>query len=155
MFLGPDIANRTAAELACVQETGSSSSFNSGVMLLNRDYMTCRSPELVEFVRERGFYDQEHRSFDQVFLNRFFAGVWDALPLEFNWRPWQGISSAAQIVHFHGPKPKRIDAIINGHAGPAEEHLRERLLENREEYEHYVALYASYLAKAPALEAGD
>lgn len=31
--------------------------------------------------------------------------LWDALPVEYNWKPYWDESNHAQIVHFHGPKP--------------------------------------------------
>ena len=42
--------------------------------------------------------------YDQLALNDFYAGCWDHLPLEWNWKPYWGHNPDAKIVHFHGPK---------------------------------------------------
>jgi hypothetical protein len=39
---------------------------------------------------------------------------WSRLPLEMNWKPYWGWNPDASIVHFHGPKPQFIEAILSG-----------------------------------------
>ena len=58
-------------------------------------------------------------SFDQHAYREHYRGRWDQLPVEMNWKPYWGRNAAAQIVHFHGPKPFQKYAIAAGTVPPA------------------------------------
>lgn len=146
MFLGPGIETLSTTGIACVEETDEHGSFNSGVMLVARDFMGLQYERLVGLIRSEGFYARRHRSFDQVFLNRHFGRAWDRLPPRFNWRPWQGIHPDARIVHFHGPKPTRIRAILEGRSIPEELPMREVIVRNLDAYRHYQELFEGFLS---------
>ena len=83
---------------------------NSGVMLMNvktllnvhdafNQYIDVNIPELV------------YISFDQEAYIRFFAGKWQSLRLELNWKSYWDENPEAKVIHFHGPKPNEIEQI--------------------------------------------
>jgi GT2 family glycosyltransferase len=83
---------------------------NSGVMLMNVPAMRERLPELRQFI-----IDHLHDGWpgcDQENLRRFYAGEWDKLPLEHNWKPYWGFNQDATIMHWHGPKPMMIRKLL-------------------------------------------
>ena len=87
--------------------------FNSGVMVMNIEEMRRTSTELLiaTIARFRSGFGVGH---DQNDLNSFYFDNWDRLPLEYNWKPYWGVSAEAVIVHFHGPKPDDFWLTING-----------------------------------------
>lgn len=147
MFLDGRIADQHSDSFHAVPEhTGSS--FNSGVMLINKWFWKAHYDGLVGYIRENGFYCREHSSYDQVLLNRYFAGQWGPLPSDFNWRPFQGLSMMASIVHFHGPKPHRINAILKKEALPEEANLVDLINRDRDAYAHYLSKFGENLSLA-------
>jgi lipopolysaccharide biosynthesis glycosyltransferase len=121
--------------------------FNSGVMLINSAGFNAREDAIVSFIRNNNFYDRENSSYDQSMLNLIFKGEWDRLAPECNWRPFQGINDRASIVHFHGPKPHRIAAILDGKAEPYErEKISGLVFEQRDSYAHYLRDFNRYLS---------
>jgi lipopolysaccharide biosynthesis glycosyltransferase len=77
---------------------------NAGVMLMNIRGMSEDEDEFVDYCRANMLKLRES-AWDQGAYREFYAGKWDKLPPEFNWKPYWGDSSKARIVHFHGPKP--------------------------------------------------
>jgi hypothetical protein len=73
----------------------------SGVMMMNLNTMRRDYEGLMARSREMLGGDTPY---DQPALNDFYAGRWDPLPLEWNWKPYWGHNPGAKIVHFHGPK---------------------------------------------------
>lgn len=49
--------------------------------------------------------------------------LWDALPIEYNWKPYWEKFDHAKILHFHGPKPYERDILRSGDAPPHLNHL--------------------------------
>jgi lipopolysaccharide biosynthesis glycosyltransferase len=133
--LAPDLVSPTA-------------SFNSGVMLFNCAGFARSREALVEFFRRHNFFDKIHDSYDQVLLNRFFGQDWDQLPRGLNWRPWQGVSDEASIIHFHGPKPGRVRPILEGRGMEQELAMRRYIEKDQSAYLNHVHAFESFLAKA-------
>jgi hypothetical protein len=87
---------------------------NSGVMVLNIDRLRTLDGDFKHFITAH-LHQLVDQHWDQGAYQRFFgrwsapAAIggprWDALPLEFNWKPYWGRSASASIIHFHGPKP--------------------------------------------------
>ncbi|HEY1631412.1 MAG TPA: hypothetical protein VGF56_08850 [Rhizomicrobium sp.] len=78
---------------------------NSGVLLLNNRTMRVECEPLLDHARNHSF-DFEFSRFgpcDQGALNTFLSGRWERLGLEYNWKPFWGISESAVIAHFVGP----------------------------------------------------
>ena len=40
--------------------------------------------------------------------SHYAINMFDLLPDELNWKPYWGLNSNAEIVHFHGPKPSLV-----------------------------------------------
>ncbi|WP_195759812.1 glycosyltransferase [Paracoccus sp. S-4012] len=123
-------------------------SFNSGVMAINNERFARERPRLIRFFRSKNFYSRKAQSYDQVLLNIHFKRKWNMMPPYLNWRPWQGVDERAKIVHFHGPKPQRIEAILRG------DHLRDEagligyINRDRGAYQAYHDMFRSFLAEA-------
>lgn len=123
-------------------------SFNSGVIIFNRNGFNDVREKVVSVARDHHYYHRVHCSYDQSILNIALADKWESLPAEFNWRPFQGICKQACILHFHGPKPTRISEIMSGKDVP-ESPLMARIVErNYSAYEHYVNIFNSFLIEA-------
>lgn len=73
---------------------------NSGVMLVNVSAMRADYSTLIDFTRHN-----LSLGFDQEILQVFYEGRYQPMDRSLNWKPYWGINSSAQIVHFHGPKP--------------------------------------------------
>lgn len=141
--LGTPVRVAAAAELKDGQP--SPSSFNSGVMLFNLANYRAVNADLIAFCRENGFYRPKQSSYDQVLLNLYYAHKWEVLSPVLNWRPSQGVNPDAEIIHFHGPKPQRVQAILEGNALKGEEHLLPIIERDRAAYDAYIAEFRSYL----------
>jgi len=85
--------------------------FNSGVMLLNVAALRDAYIDLLALARER--LGTPH-AYDQAVYNEFFAGRWERLPVNYNWKPYWGENRDAPIVHFHGPKLPALRYLIHG-----------------------------------------
>ena len=81
---------------------------NTGVMLMNIPGLARDEESFLQYCREN-MSAISRNAWDQGAYREFYAGRWNRLPLEFNWKPYWGDSSDARIVHFHGPKPFQSD----------------------------------------------
>ncbi len=81
---------------------------NAGVMLVNVQGMSEDEDAFFEYCRAN-MAKLRNSAWDQGAYREFYAGKWDKLAPEFNWKPYWGDSSNARIVHFHGPKPFQSD----------------------------------------------
>lgn len=88
---------------------------NSGVMLMNiaglrtidSDFRRFVGDHLAELVDDNWDQGAYRRYFRRSAILTLATGTrWDALPPEFNWKPYWGPNDRAAIVHFHGPKPQ-------------------------------------------------
>lgn len=70
---------------------------------------------------------------------------WNALPVEYNWKPYWENSERAKIVHFHGPKPYERD-ILTSENPPA--HLHHLLPMMRGSYSELSDLWTQTLREA-------
>ncbi len=77
--------------------------FNAGVMLINVPKMRDKYKEFLEMINNGQTATIE--CCDQGYLNDLYRGVFDKLPLEYNWKPYYGYNPNAKIIHFHGIKP--------------------------------------------------
>jgi lipopolysaccharide biosynthesis glycosyltransferase len=122
--------------------------FNSGVMVFNTTYLENDFDELCAFFQAHDFYDKDHNSYDQVLLNKFYENrhIRYLSPI-YNWRPFQGINTEARIIHFHGPKPNRIERILSGDVLAGEVGLLRYIEKDRESYTHYLKAFNKYLSE--------
>ncbi len=81
---------------------------NTGVMLMNTDRLRESLPAFRDYISEN-LDALETESWDEAAYRRFYRDgngpQWDRLAPELNWKPYWGRNGAAQIIHFHGPKP--------------------------------------------------
>jgi hypothetical protein len=87
---------------------------NTGVMLMNTEQLRESLPALREYIIAN--LDQlERESWDEAAYRWFYRDengpMWDRLAPELNWKPYWGSNDAANIIHFHGPKPFQRDYI--------------------------------------------
>lgn len=134
-----------AAEIDRKTFTPSPFSFNSGVMVLDVSHFRATKDDLISFFREHNFFDIAHGSYDQVLLNLYYRQTWTPLSADMNWRPASGINSNAQIVHFHGPKPHRVRAILDRAGIPEEAGLLDIIEHDRVAYNYYTNIFYQYL----------
>jgi lipopolysaccharide biosynthesis glycosyltransferase len=89
---------------------------NTGVMIINVENMRRDHAALMDFATPRlnTFGPLGKGTYDQGILNAYYAGRWSKLPLTMNWKPYWGWNPEASIVHFHGPKPQFIEALLDG-----------------------------------------
>lgn len=77
--------------------------FNAGVLLLNIEGMKEKYLIFKEMMKKR----QRNSSglFDQGYLNELCFSQMEALPTQYNWKPYWGINDKAKLIHYHGMKP--------------------------------------------------
>jgi len=90
---------------------------NTGVMVMNVAALGADLPAFRETIRAQ-LAASARSSFDQHAYRQHYRGRWDQLPAVMNWKPYWGPNAAAQIVHFHGPKPFQKYAIAAGTVPP-------------------------------------
>jgi len=123
--------------------------FNSGVLVMNLPVMRDLLPAFHETIRARLKNDFTYPPHDQGSFNAFYHDKMEWLPVEMNWKPYWGENPQAQIVHFHGPKPRQIDRFKAGidERRPALQALWAR---NPAAYDVYVAEFDAWLREANA-----
>jgi len=132
---------------------GNFEAMNSGVMVMNvealrNDWPAFRATIHAELAASFG------SSFDQHAYRVHYHDRWDNLPAELNWKPHWGRNEAAQIVHFHGPKPFQKYSVTAGQVPPVLAHLA---TDSFFEYalEHDRALLAAQRSTRPKSEPED
>ena len=117
VFLRPvDLSSLRPRYFACAPEFEQNnwSYFNSGVMLMNVTALRNDYPRLRAHI-ERAFLDPANGPFnDQPVYNKLYAGMWDRLDPNYNWKPYWPQNAEAVIFHFHGPKFDTIRDLIDG-----------------------------------------
>ncbi|HVT72669.1 MAG TPA: hypothetical protein VHD61_06000 [Lacunisphaera sp.] len=90
---------------------------NTGVMVMNVDALRGDAAAFRRTVRER-LAESVQSSFDQHAYRVHYRGRWEHLPPVLNWKPYWGRNAAAQVIHFHGPKPFQKYAVAAGVVPP-------------------------------------
>ena len=108
----PDVATVRPRFFAVAPEfaPGDFANMNSGVMVMNVSGMRGVAEEFETFIRA-GM--AEFPAFDQGALQQFFRGRFEPLADTMNWKPYWGINPAAEVIHFHGPKPPHALRLLN------------------------------------------
>ncbi|WP_375408847.1 glycosyltransferase [uncultured Methylobacterium sp.] len=84
---------------------------NTGVMIINVHNMRKISSEFFQFARHEISNLKGEVYHDQFAYNRYFAGRWTPLDPSYNWKPYWGDPSTANILHFHGAKLNAISML--------------------------------------------
>lgn len=113
---------------------------NTGVMIINVESMRKEHAALVEYAAPRlnQLTLMGGGTYDQGILNSYFKRRWSRLPLEMNWKPYWGVNPNASIIHFHGPKPQFIEAIVAGEQQGVPQVYRNIFSKNPEGSLHYL-----------------
>lgn len=125
--------------IACCVEhwRGDRKYFNTGVMVMNLQGMRDTRNRLRGTLLDRLTRMAPHD--DQGMFNVCYRSDMEWMPDEMNWKPYWGVFSEAQIVHFHGPKPQLILEMLNGVRNPAwGPEMVEVFERNPEAYRHYL-----------------
>lgn len=119
---------------------------NSGVLILNVKNMRDSYPAFAKFIVNN--LNAGWPGCDQENYRRFYAGKWDNLPLEMNWKPYWGENNNINILHWHGPKPEIIlEKIIDANLKlyPAWEDLYSR---NKIAYHYFFERWDRYTVQS-------
>lgn len=88
--------------------------FGAGVMLINLEQVRCDYNRFVEHLYRHNFDFAfvGHGPCNQGAWNTFYKDKWERLSPEYDWKPWWGVNPLAKLVHFSGPKPFEIAALL-------------------------------------------
>ncbi len=108
----PSFLGLKPAFFASAPETTADSyeDLNTGVMLMNVKTLRDSLDDFLHYVVTKF---PTFVAYDQCAYKQYYAGRYDLLRPEANWKPYWGWSEAAEIVHFHGPKPAAVRKIID------------------------------------------
>jgi len=109
---------------------------NSGVMLLNTAQLRADYPAFIAYIRAN-----HGPGLDQDMYRRFYAGKWELMPPEFNWRPYWGENRLAHILHWHGIKPAVVRRLLSDPTATTVPALQRLVETNPEGYRHYMTIY--------------
>ena len=143
----PSITSLRPKLFACAPQMirGDYNDMNSGVMLINVKGMRRELPGFSQFIRENlarlGHWDQNA-------LIEFFSGRYDLLPDELNWKPYWGSNTAAEVIHFHGPKPGTVSRALADPAYPMNEIWQSLFDRDHASYVRAVEEWNGYLFQA-------
>jgi hypothetical protein len=131
--------------------------FNSGVMVLNLPSLRRVHEAFTGAIRRRLRGDFRYPAHDQESYNRFFGPrvlnrlqgrTFTPMSPTLNWKPYWGLNPEAQIVHFHGPKPRHIQKFVATEGPSAVSDLYRTLWRRSPEtYAVYVAQWGTYLGE--------
>ncbi len=81
--------------------------------------------------------------------NTFYKGSWGRLGPEYDWKPWWGYNSNAKIIHFSGPKPNEVKAILSNLDENPNENERQKInryviRQNPDSYKKYLQIWNRY-----------
>ena len=113
---------------------GNYRAMNTGVMLMNTRNLGRTLPGFSSYIRSHleqlcaGTWDQDayreyYRFPRQQWCQPWSFYQWTPLPEILNWKPYWGKNPAAEIVHFHGPKPFMQEAVARGEIPEAYQQL--------------------------------
>ncbi len=126
---------------------GDYSDMNSGVMLMNVPAMRAEFPAFRESI-----VNHLDIGFDQANYRLFFRNRYASLDPTLNWKPHWGLNPDAQIIHWHGPKPAAIKALLDDPAAIAHANWERLFRPNIDSYSHYVSLWEQ-ISGQPAIDA--
>ena len=138
LFLAdPEVERFRPAYFACAPQRNPNDlgDINSGVMVMNVPAMRAEVENFWHFIVNNF---ERFGAYDQDALREDYAGRFETLPLEMNWKPYWGVNDAARIVHFHGPKPGVVRHLLSDPTYPIPPIWRELFEENQAAYVEYL-----------------
>lgn len=127
---------------------GEYADLNTGVMLMNLDQLRQDWPRLREFIVQNF---ETFTAYDQGAYREFYKDRYDLLPPETNWKPYWGQNESAEIIHFHGPKPKSARKLLSDPTYPMPSAWRPLFDRDVSAYRHYVSVWNDYRNQADRL----
>jgi hypothetical protein len=124
---------------------GDRAHFNSGVMVMNLKTLARTHATFCEYIKQNY---AKLVSFDQGAYSGHYDNMHDILPDELNWKPYWGLNSNAQIVHFHGPKPSLALKFLAKPGVESPRIIRELFEENPQAYKVFLQKWSECHAKA-------
>ena len=143
MFLkNPDFSGYNPGFIAATPESkrGNKEDFNSGVMLINLKTFRIIYNSLINFTVNNLDIASKF-AFDQGILKEFLKQNYLLLPDIYNWKPYWGINSCAEIVHWHGPKPETIRRLLENEIQETHAGWMHLIKENEDYYRVYLNKY--------------
>jgi hypothetical protein len=121
---------------------------NTGVMLMNVNQLRSDWTDFRNYIIKNfeGFI-----AYDQGAYKTYYEGRFNLLPSVANWKPYWGRNDAAEIIHFHGPKPMAIRKTLNDPAYPISPGWRHLFDRDLESYGYYLAVWDHYRNHADVL----
>jgi predicted O-methyltransferase YrrM len=119
--------------------------FNSGVMVMNLKTLAKTHATFCEYIKQNY---AKLVSFDQGAYRTHYDNMQDLLPDELNWKPYWGLNSNAQIIHFHGPKPSLALEFFTKPRVASPPLIRELFDENPQSYKVFLQKWSECHAKA-------
>jgi len=83
-------------------------------------------------------------AYDQGAYQVYYRGRCDPLPVTGNWKPYWGVNPAAEIVHFHGPKPDALKKKLDDPLYKVPDDWARLIERDPAAYRQYLALWESY-----------
>lgn len=118
---------------------------NSGVMVMNVPALRRNLPDFSHYI-VHNFTNFD--GFDQPAFRRYYAGRYEQLPPELNWKPYWGSNPDASIVHFHGPKPDVVRKLMESPEYATAPILHELFTENTVGYSEFLDQWEKFQAAA-------
>jgi hypothetical protein len=126
---------------------GQRADMNSGVMLLNLKTFRAIHEKLIDFTTRN-----LHLGLDQEILRVFLGQDYLLLPDIYNWKPYWGVNDEAPIVHWHGPKPETIGALLSGKISTTHAAWLPLFERDKPSYEHYLRKHDEILSSYRKLQ---
>ena len=120
------------------------SDINTGVMVMNLPALREDLPQFRKFIVDHLF--DGWPGCDQENYRRFYNGAWDHLRIELNWKPYWGVSDQAQLVHWHGPKPRVIRDLLHNKRDSANAQFVKLFEMDKPSYAYYYQVWLKLAA---------
>jgi hypothetical protein len=117
--------------------------FNSGVMVVNLPAWRRRRDDLLATLEAGHFFTRPgtRAIYDQWALNALFKGRWETLDDALNWRAFWIDNPQAEIVHFHGPKPRHYRDFARDPGRITDPVLSGMLERHKDRYRHWMTAF--------------
>lgn len=103
---------KEVSNLGACLEGVSENHYNTGVMIINGDFIKSTFESFKKFILDKGIHN--FPAWDQSAINEFYHNDIQKLnPEVWNWTPYRnGSGENARVIHFHGPKFEYLEAKI-------------------------------------------
>lgn len=117
--------------------------FNTGIMVLNVPNMRRVHTEIMAYIDMR-MRTKIWCSYEQGDYNAFFWMRWNHMQPEANWKPYWGANDHAEIIHWHGPKPRDVDRWLRHGPEGMDPYTAKVVAGTPEAYAHYSRVFRQF-----------